>query len=279
MSQGSGTVEIRGELVRKRYAREELQAEHAKAQALWECARRHEFVAPRPLRVDEAASAIEYERIAGFSALTGPYVREMSTGDLHGRLAAILREVARVLAAIHQDLRLPVTRPWEAPPLLLQGLRRAGDRDGRSATVGPRAVLHGDFGFSNLAVLPSDGPRPRIAVIDPSPNGFTTLRVDLEGPVLVDLALFTSCVEGRIPLRQQPRIRWSALGGLREVFVAAYEGAAGTALDLEALGMLQYATAYAYFSRVYGAGLRREAALALLYNRLKGNRRWWEGRP
>lgn len=273
-------VEIRGDRVLKRYEPAVLEVEHAKAIALWECAERNRFVAPRPLRVDPAASTIEYERIHGFASLSGRYARAMRTADADGRLARVLREAARVLAAIHRELSLSRTRQWRPNPLVLEGLRRAGDPDGRSARVGPRAVLHGDFGFSNVAVLeePEDRP-PRLAVIDPSPNGFTTMHADLEGPVLVDLALFASCVEGRMPLRHQVRARWSGLDRLRDAFLGAYEGAAELELDRAALGRLEHATAFAYFTSIYGTGLRREAAMAVLFNRLKGNRRWWERRP
>lgn len=277
MRRARSSVEILGDRVRKTYSPELLPLEHAKARALWECGRQHGFVAPEPLSVDEAGAAIVYERIPGYASLTGPYVRAMHQADADGSFAAVLREAARVLACIHAELELPSARAWAPPPRMREGLRRAGDVAGRSAGRGPRAVLHGDFGFSNVAVLARGrAARPRLAVIDPSPNGFTTRHPDEEGPVLVDLALFASCLEGRAPLRTQPRMRWSTLEPLRSAFLTAYEDAAGIELDLEALGMLEHATAYAYFRGLHGSGLRTTAAMTVLFNRLKGNRRWWE---
>jgi hypothetical protein len=61
-------------------------------------------------------------------------------------------------------------------------------------TEAPAVVPHCDFGFSNLH-RQGDG---RIAVIDCSPNGYTSWHVDSLEPAYFDLALMFSCLAGRL---------------------------------------------------------------------------------
>ncbi len=186
------TTTIREHLVSKRYSDRDFAAELIKARLLFATSETADFVAPEVVAVDHDRCEITYRRVDCRQTLLdvvagGDYSKDVLLG--------LLWRVGACLARIHQ------TTP---PPERVLGRRPESFTDAllkRTMLVGPgdRPVLqHGDFGFTNIFVSASDDGELRpITIIDPSPNGYTSVEaLNVDAPEL-DLAILCSHFLGR----------------------------------------------------------------------------------
>lgn len=264
------SISFEGDLVFKWYASDVI-GEFAKAKALWDVSQRSGFVCPEPLDLNEAGSVITYRNLmsqGSWEPVRGAYLDYMSGDDEDNEAAAVIAAAGRVLGAIHRKLQLDESEEWTPPSEFARSLQRAGvDRD-RYCEAAEYVYLHADYGFSN--VLWSEETQT-IATLDPSPDWYSTFAASLRGPAYVDLGQFVSCLEGRVPLRFYPRIKWRRLDRLRNVFLDAYEAEVGGTVDRECVRRFGFAVAEANFQDRLSSKLSRSVARKVLYNRIKGN--------
>jgi hypothetical protein len=188
-SSSASTITVTDEMVVKRYAPGDFAAELLKAQLLHDTSIDAEFIAPAVLDVDESQHTIGYQRLDCSHSLLD------LLADGRRSLASIRSVFARVgasLAAIHA-IEAPGDRTVieERSDLFVAALaRRTTPVDSSEWLV----LQHGDFGFTNVFVDPDD----RITVIDPSPNGYTSIHpLNLDAPEL-DIAVLCSHLVGRV---------------------------------------------------------------------------------
>jgi hypothetical protein len=185
-----------------------------------------------------------------------------------GASADAIAEAGRVLAAIHRDLEVEDSERWDPLAEFGDSLARAGVGADQQWQAAPEVCLHGDYGFSNVLWSPDTG---KIAILDPSPDGYSTFVAGLRGPAYVDLGQFVSCLEGRVPLWFYPRIKWGRLDVLRGVFLDAYEKESGSIVDRGCVRRFGFAIAEANFHDRLRTKVGRRLANQVLYNRFKGN--------
>ena len=238
------------------------QAMAAKYDALHRLAARHGFVSPRVLGVGKAS--IMLERIADIHSVRDVYLNfNHGIGDAD-RQQALFRRIGEILALFHREMPVADAQPWMADAFIARRLRRYY---GRSVDVDrlPRATLHGDFGFSNVFIQGDDLERPTVVILDPCGNGGITRADWLFGPVHIDIGEMLSCLEGRIPFRQQTGLRRDCTQMLQAAFIGGYADVSGMDVDAGVAHAFAYSTAAAQFRFRFG----RFGALftGALYNR------------
>ena len=221
-------------LFRKSYS-SDFNVEVSKARLLHELATTCGFQAPAVCEVDAGQGVVCYEFIEGLVSLQTHYIVFMTSAAPDEDRIALFREAGATLGAIHDKLVLPTSREWSPPARFADAwspelLGRMND--------GPKAWLHGDYGFGNVQVCEA-APTARIVVLDPSPNRYLTIHPDTYGPVYVDLALFLACLQGLVGLRYYPRMRWGRERILRAAFLKGYRS---TFAETISDGVLQGAT-------------------------------------
>lgn len=254
----------------KRYSPESVRLEYKRACALWECSVDRGFVTPRPLAVREEDSEIEYEFLPGLVSIRETYAQLLGAGDFDGEAVHCIREVGKVLAHIHQYLNVSPAVAWEMPSAFAKGLKEIGvEQPSTFLANSPHALVHGDYGFSNLYIRRT--PELQLVVLDASPNQFTTFAPNERGSIYLDVGHFTACLDGLVPFQLYPWLHWSRLMRVKELFWSAYEQAAGLSLDRKSIACVAYANAYSYFVARFGYGLRARVGMSVLYNRYKDN--------
>jgi hypothetical protein len=264
------SVRFEGDLVLKWYS-SDVTGEFAKANALWEVAQRSGFVFPEPLDLNEAESVITYRNLESqgdWEPVRKAYLDCMLGDDEDNEAAGVIAAAGRVLGAIHRELRLGDAEEWTPPIEFARSLERAGVGDERQWKAAEYVCLHADYGFSNVLWSKDTG---TIATLDPSPDWYSTFAAGLRGPAYVDLGQFVSCLEGRVPLRYYPRIKWRRLDRLRDVFLDAYETEVGNTVDRDCVRSFGFAVAEANFQDRLSSKLSLSVARKVLYNRVKGN--------
>ena len=187
------TVDVDGASVVKRYEPADFDAELVKAGLLHEASLTADFVAPAVLAADETQRTIRYQRLDCRYDLLDVVA---DPGRSPAAIVSTLRRVGACLAAIH-ELRPPTDRTCtgQRSPLFTAAL----DRRSEASEPGDRLVLqHGDFGFTNVFVGPDD----EITIIDPSPNGYTSIHPLNVDCAELDLAILCSHLVGRVADRR-----------------------------------------------------------------------------
>jgi hypothetical protein len=82
-------------------------------------------------------------------------------------------------------------------------------------------LLHGDFGFSNVHYRIEHG-GVELLVLDPGPNRVTVTTPTAVGHPVIDLAVMTSCLLGRVGLRRLARLPAIPRGALLRAFYDGY---------------------------------------------------------
>lgn len=211
----------KAEVVTKRYRPGTLDAELAKAQLLHDISKEAAFLAPAVVGVDPVASTVDYERLDCsrnlLAAVAEPDRRRHT-------LRSLLRRAGRALALIHGSDAPPGSMTGLRAPLFEVALGRRSPAGSTSPTPENRPVLqHGDFGFTNLFVTDDD----RLIVIDPSPNGYTSLHPLNLDVAELDLAVLLSHLIGR-SARPRALVRSARYGGeLVDAVLDGYRDVAG----------------------------------------------------
>lgn len=173
----------------KRYRADDHRAELVKARLLVDAAERSSFTVPQVLDHDPAEGTITYSAVdcsRNLLDVLGDRRRSRRS------VLMVLEQAGAALATIH-GIEPPTdgTVVAERSELFTAALRARVVDD----RPGPGPVLqHGDYGFTNIFVDRTDRP----IVIDPSPNGYTSVHpLNLDAPEL-DLAILCSHLTGRV---------------------------------------------------------------------------------
>lgn len=171
-----------------------------------------DFVVPKVLDVDPSGRWLSLERLPRFIPIKAIYLSG-------GRDAsAVFRQAGTVLARIHEHSR--PEQPW------VRALVNPGQN------ISGRLLLHGDYGFSNIGVLPGPG-RPRLVVYDPSPDRINVTDGRTVGLPIDDMVVMMSCIAGRVSVGQARRLVRLPRALLAEAFYGGYasQNTPGCSLD------------------------------------------------
>ena len=134
----------------------------------------------------------------------------------------------------------------------------------------PHAFIHGDYGFSNVNTITSNG-LISLAIIDPCPNYYFTFKANVHASIYIDLATFFSCLDGRVSIKHYRNIHWGRLNLVKQAFISGYESRTGYKINQCLLVQLTCAVTESYFFRKYGSGFRSFVAHKLIHNARKKN--------
>lgn len=260
------TTTIREHLVSKRYSERDFPAELIKARLLFAASETADFVAPEVVAVDHEQREISYQRVdCGRTLLDVVGSGEHSKDAILG----LLWRVGQCLAKIHQTIPPPENVLGHRSELFTKALIA------RTAFVGPGhdpVLQHGDFGFTNLFVSDAaDRGLGPITVIDPSPNGYTSVHaLNVDAPEL-DLAILCSHFLGR---SASPLALGRSVAYGQDMITAVMDGyeAVGRAVDRHRLRPFTLASIEAAVGfQSVGSRSHRRAALRPLSSLLARN--------
>jgi hypothetical protein len=265
------TVDVGAELVTKQYPPDGFRAELAKARLLAAASSpasglaRGVFSAPAVLDVDEVRHTITYQRLDCSHDLLDVVA---DPGRSQDAILHILSRVGGCLAAIH-EIAAPAepTVVQRRSDLFTAALARQPGCPEPGDTTDSQVLQHGDFGFTNVFV----GPDGEITIIDPSPNGYTSVHpLNVDVPEL-DLAVLCSHTVGRVASPRALARTYRYGGHMVDAIVDGYESA-GARLDRERLRRFTLASIHAVIAyRSPGSRAHRRAALRPLSSLLARN--------
>lgn len=232
-----------GVVIKSGYA--DHQTEVEKAQALQRISSRNAFLAPRVLGSSKANASISFEYLPDLESIRTRYIDACRGAIPVAPVESLFVLAGASLARIHAELRLAKVVEWHPSRGFESNLRVEGCFGGLILPeIASPAVLHGDYGFANVFVTGSH--EPRLVILDPSPNGFTTFLPNESGPRGIDIANMLACIQGLVPLRVYAFLNWSTAARLAEAFLRGYEDGAGCHLPRKPLYAIARATARTY---------------------------------
>lgn len=246
--------------------------EYQKAKEVYGISRRSgRFLAPRPKELVPGKSQIVYEFIdVPVRSVRELYLATLRGGQAVGTAAPVFRRIGESLALLHRDLSLASRSDWRSD-LSEQLVDHNLLPSLREPSRGSEAVLHGDFGFSNILVptnISSTRELPSMWLIDASPNYFMTFSADAVGPVEVDLANLAACMHGLFPLRRQFFLRWEYCDRLLEEVLIGYQELSDYVPDRDLLQQFVRLTLAQYLRQRVSSDQARNLAMGLLSRRI-----------
>lgn len=253
------------DVVVKRFEKD-LELEYEKADAIYQIGQLKGFDAPKPLKVCRNDDCIVFSRIRNSNSIRTAYLDYIKRGVSQKKGFEEFCEAGRVLACIHRYLSLSNRTRWRPGQLFIAAFRELGKDLDVEVGGEPEVYLHGDYGFSNVAM---HGDTKKIVIFDPSANGFVTKHADEFGTIYVDIGNFLACLQGLVPLTQQVGVDWRLVPPIKEAFLRGYEQEAEYNINRDLASSFAYATAKCYFSYKYGSPLLSRLAMSVLYNSWK----------
>ena len=242
----------------------DFHVELEKAQALQRLSRDQSFVVPRVLEASQADSSISFEYLPGLVPIRNKYLEACRGAIPLEPVEKLFAATGDALSRIHIGLRLAKEvdwRPSQAFEFELRAERCLNDL--HIPEIAMPVVLHGDYGFANVFLMNEDD--PRLVILDPSPNGFTTFAANERGPRGIDLANMVACIQGLVPLRYYPFLNWASAARLLDAFLSGYERAADCRLPRKPLIAIARATARTYLRYRCRWNWQRESARRIFF--------------
>ncbi len=271
-------VEIHEDFVIKKFIRKnvDFDAEYEKAKMFFDACEQSGIIAPKVLDADFKQKSISYSRIKNFQTVEDHYIKALTgKADLETTLA--LQVLAgKGLAAIHRNMKLQTTSHWSASDVVDGALSKLANCTADSfLSATPQAIQHGDFGFANLGYrYETDSKMPKLILFDPSANNYITQMPNEYCSIYVDLGVYFSDINGRVPVKYYPFMNWSYLPLIKASFVEGYQAESGIEVDEFKSEAMGYCSAAACYNKFYGNGIRKNLRMNFLYNRLKKNVFW-----
>lgn len=228
------------------------------------------FIAPEIIDTNESNRSITFKFIDDLYSTRIPYITHMEYFNKNDN-SELFYDIGSLLAIIHKELKLPNNEPWAACKVfdtVMSEYYGADYKNVLNETM--HANIHCDFGFSNVNYKETNG-KIEIIILDPCPNYVTTFHPFAFASVYIDIAGFSACLDGLLPIKYYTKLDWRKLPNLKEAFFSGYEENSNLKIDRHLLGCISFATVHSYFQNRYGYGVRTLAARSLVYNRIKQN--------
>lgn len=261
-------VEIFRNKVVKTYVADHI-AEYEKALGLHELLQTRGVRYPKPLSYDN--NSVEYEKLENIHSIREVYLSYMTSGKNADETITLFQKAGEILGFIHTNFRLEEPVRWTPNENFSKAMLCVNTDE---ASIGednlPYAFLHCDYGFSNVFY---NGSRSdvNLVVLDSSPNGFSTFNTALYGPVYIDICNMMTCIEGLIPVRLYPGIKWHRLAEIKRAFLEGYGRESTAPVSSDWINRFTYAIARCYFQKKYKSSLITFLAMKTLFNGFKGN--------
>lgn len=271
-------VEIHDDFVIKKFIRKnvDFEAEYEKAKMFFNACSQSGIIAPKVLEADFKQKTISYSRIKNFRTVEDHYIDTLTgKADLETTLA--LQVLAgKGLAAIHRNMKLQTTSTWSASKVVeCEMLKISNCKPESFLSETPQAIQHGDFGFANLGYrYKTDSKTLDLILFDPSANNYITQKPNEYCSIYVDLGVYFSDINGRVPVKYYPFMNWSHLPLIKASFIKGYQTESGIEVDEYKSEVMGYCSAAACYNKFYGDGLRKKFRMNFLYNCLKKNVFW-----
>jgi len=226
------------------------------------------FVAPEIVDFNNESRSITFKYIHNLHSLRVSYIQHMSYSSEYDN-SDLFYSVGRVLAGIHKKLELTYTEPW-APCKTFDNimLKKFGFHYEKVLSDTPQANIHCDFGFSNVNYQEINGLK-KLVILDPCPNDFVTFHACTYTSVYIDIANFSACLDGLIPVNYYLKIDWRKIVVLKEAFLSGYEENSDLHIDRHLLACMSFAIVHSYFNNRYRNQVKTWATRTLVYNPVK----------
>ena len=251
-----------------KYFKKQYYASLEKYQSLSHIASDVGFIAPEIVDLDEKSKSIIFKYIHKLHSLRVSYIKHMSYSSKYD-YSDLFYNVGCVLAGIHENIELTNTETW-APCKTFNNimLKNFGPHYEKVLSDTPQANIHCDFGFSNVNYQDVNGIKT-LVILDPCPNDFVTFHACTYTSVYIDIANFSACLDGLIPINHYMHIDWRKLAGLKEAFLSGYEENSDLQIDRHLLACMSFATVHSYFKNRYRNQVKTWATRTLVYNPVK----------
>lgn len=271
-------VEIHDNFVVKRYVRKsaDIYLEYEKATMFFDACAKSGIIAPKVLDADFKQKTITYTRISDFQTLEDHYIKSM-TGKADIEETFELQMLAgKGLAAIHQNMNLSNTSSWSASKIIEDEILKITNCSMESfLSETPQAIQHGDYGFANLGYkFEAGNTKPSLIIFDPSANNYFSNKPNEFCSIYIDLGLYFSDINGRVPVKFYPKMKWSNLPLIKASFIKGYQSESNIKLDAYKSEVMGYCAALSCYDKFYGDGMRKKLRMKFLYNRFKKNVFW-----
>ncbi len=271
-------VEIHEDFVLKRFIQKkaDIHLEYEKAKIFFSACTQSGIIAPEVLDVDFKQKTITYSRIKNFQTLEDRYVKTLTGRADLATLLELQNLAGKGLAAIHRNMKLQTTSSWSASKVVDREMFKITKNKTNCFLSGtPEAILHGDFGFANLGYqLDRETNTQRLIIFDPSANNYITQKPNEYCSIYVDIGVYFSDINGRVPVKFYPSMDWSHLSLIKASFVKGYQTESALKLDVHKAEVMGYCSAAACYDKFYGDGFRKNLRMKFLYNRIKKNVFW-----
>jgi hypothetical protein len=250
-------VSEQGGTIRKNIIFDSVAAAQSKYDLMSDAAKRGRFRSPSVLSVELDRSAIYLERL-DLERSVSYVIFGRNVHSQRPRALVVIDQCARALAAIHAT-----SIPTKYSAHVSKWNANYEDVEPQEGDV----LLHCDFGFTNLYLskLFAESDENALVVLDPEANGFFTEKTLLVGPRYVDLAVFSSCLLGRVGFPRALAISSNWCRDLVTMFIERYEHYSGTSVSKTVLFRYTKQCVTQYFARKFAfAPLSRAAASFLL---------------
>jgi len=263
-------IKIDGDLVTKKYSKE-VDKEYEKAKILCNIAKANEFLSPEPITIKLSTNEIVFKYLYATGSVRDLYRGYLRYGKGKELILNVTYEAGKILACIHNNLKLETKRNWFPPQKFIDALLELGYPCKEDLSISlPQSYLHCDYGISNIKYVENNN-SITVVVYDSSPNIYYTEYPDTFGPIYVDIGCFIAGLNGLIPLYEYPLINWNKINEVKNKFLSGYEENTGQKLNRYYVDMFSYGCANCYFSKKYNSRILQYLAMRVLFNRRKSN--------
>lgn len=237
----------------------------AKYSAIHDIAVSHEFIAPEVISCSKDTNLVTLSNIDNIVSVRELYWKYMIDCIDETDCLDFIKRVGQTLAVIHNDLDLSEYSKWSSGDDFEYYLKKYGYTH-NNIEYSPQAILHGDYGFSNIFSVNHFNVDSPVVIIDPCADGYTSLS-DIEyGPVYLDIGKFLMCLEGLISPQKHLFIKIDKINRAQISFINGYASKSRHAINYVSCFAFSYAIASMYLRQAYPH--THILALKLLYNGL-----------
>lgn len=269
-------IELHDNTVKKYFYHErfgdDVKVELEKALAMEKLCIENGIVIAKYLDIDYENHSITYERLVGYTKLKDQYIEVLNERTSIEEGVELQFLSGKTLGIIHKNLHLPSQNKWQPNKSITQAIVKIENNEFSSLFNNtPKAFLHCDYGFANVAYQKEISGGYKIVLFDPSPNRYVTTKANEYGTIYVDIGIYFSGLNGRISLKNYKSANWKTLPLLKNAFCEGYTSVTNIEIDQYKAELM----AYGALSALYGtSSISRRIKLKTIYNSMKGNIFW-----